>query len=322
MQTLLRSPLSVRAAGALPYALALALAGLLGCHDTASHADRDAAAAPVVLRLVSYNVAGLPEGISSSHPSVNSALISPLLNAYSLALLQEDFSYHADIISMTKHAYSAPVDRTQQGLGDGLSFLSDYPFSDFERVPWSDCFGVTDSGSDCLTPKGFSFTRLELAAGISVDVYDVHADAGSAAGDQAARAKNLRQLAAAINLRSAGRAVVVAGDTNARYSKVGDNVGELVDAANLTDVWVEQVNGGARPMPGAAVPCSSTDENDPKCERIDKLFYRNATDGSGVTLQPSDYTVEGASFVDARGAQLSDHLPVAVTFRLTAQAKK
>ena len=29
-----------------------------------------------------YNVAGLPEGLSGSHPEVNSPLISPKLNAY------------------------------------------------------------------------------------------------------------------------------------------------------------------------------------------------------------------------------------------------
>ena len=40
--------------------------------------------------LLTYNVAGLPEGLSSSRPSVNMALISKLLNRYDLALVQED----------------------------------------------------------------------------------------------------------------------------------------------------------------------------------------------------------------------------------------
>ena len=274
----------------------------------------DAATLVRSLRMVTYNVAGLPEPLSSSHPSVNSALISPLLNDFALALLQEDFGYHAQIISQTHQPYVSPVDTMAQSLGDGLSFLSDYPFSGYEHVQWHDCNGVTDSGSDCLTPKGFSFARFQISPQISLDVYDLHADAGSAAGDLAARANNLRQLASEINARSAGRAVIVAGDTNARYSVVGDNLPELVDMAGLRDVWVDQLRGGVRPTPGVPVSCSSIDLNDPQCERLDKVFYRNGQDG--VTLLPVAYSVEGARFVDASGAQLSDHRPVTVTFDL------
>jgi hypothetical protein len=68
----------------------------------------DAASAGVSLRLLSYNVAGLPEGISSSHPEHNSPLISPLLNDYDIALLQEDFSYHAQIVSASQHPHVSP----------------------------------------------------------------------------------------------------------------------------------------------------------------------------------------------------------------------
>ena len=282
--------------------------------DAGARFGLDAATLVRKLRMVTYNVAGLPEPLSSSHPSVNDALISPLLDDFALALLQEDFGYHAQIISQTHQPYVSPVNPAAQSLGDGLSFLSDYPFSAYEHIPWNDCFGVTDSGSDCLTPKGFTFARFQIGPQISLDVYDLHADAGSAAGDLAARANNLRQLASAINLRSAGRAVIVAGDTNARYSVVGDNIPELVDMAGLRDVWVEQLRGGVRPTPGVPVTCSPTDFNDPQCERLDKVFYRNSPDG--VTLLPSAYSVEGARFVDASGEQLSDHRPVTVTFDL------
>jgi endonuclease/exonuclease/phosphatase family metal-dependent hydrolase len=169
---------------------------------------------------------------------------------------------------------------------------------------------VLDSGSDCLTPKGFVFARFQLGEA-SVDVYDMHCDAGSAAGDLAARSNNLRQLAAAIATRSLGRAVIVAGDSNARYSRVGDALPELVDMASLSDAWVVLHNNGQRPASGSPVVCSPDDPNDPACERIDKIFYRS---GGGVTLVPREYTVEGAKFVDETGAQLSDHRPVSVVF--------
>ncbi|KAM9875630.1 hypothetical protein BJF96_g3068 [Verticillium dahliae] len=55
---------------------------------------------------------------------------------------------------------------------------------------WDTC--SNDSGSDCLTPKGFTLTRLavsdDAAQGAAlVDVYNFHTDAGTAAGDLTAR---------------------------------------------------------------------------------------------------------------------------------------
>ncbi|KAG7141253.1 hypothetical protein HYQ45_002074 [Verticillium longisporum] len=55
---------------------------------------------------------------------------------------------------------------------------------------WDTC--SNDSGSDCLTPKGFTLTRLAVSddaaqAAAFVDVYNFHTDAGTAAGDLTAR---------------------------------------------------------------------------------------------------------------------------------------
>lgn len=285
-----------------------------GSQDASSRTDGSVSALGTALRVLTYNVAGLPEPLSGSMPSRNSPLISPLLNGYQLALLQEDFAYHAAIVGMAMQPYRSPSDTRGQSLGDGLNFLSDFPFRDLERVKWNLCNGVVDQGSDCLTPKGFSFARLDVD-GLGVDIYDLHADAGSTSADQSARADNLRQLAEAIRTRSEGRAVIVAGDTNARYTRAGDNLPELVDGAGLTDVWVELQRAGARPAQGALVTCSELDLDDPQCERIDKILYRS---GGATTLRPSEYRVEGAKFVDSAGAQLSDHRPVSVLFTLEA----
>ncbi|MET0283590.1 MAG: endonuclease/exonuclease/phosphatase family protein [Polyangiales bacterium] len=255
------------------------------------------------LRVLSYNVAGLPEGISSSMPSRNSTLISPLLNDYGLALLQEDFTYHAQIVSMARHPHQSPSDTRGQSLGDGLNFLSDFPYTDLTRVKWSKCNGLFDQGSDCLTPKGYTFARFEID-GMSVDVYNWHADAGSTAADQSARADNLRQLAAAIRERSPGRAVIVAGDTNSRYTRAGDVLPELLAGAGLSDVG-----------PQGSTPACNAELNpdDANCERIDKILYRS---GDSLELRPFEYRVEGAKFSDPDGMQLSDHRPVSVSFEL------
>ena len=60
---------------------------------------------------LTYNVAGLPEGISGSNPETNMQMISPLLNAYDLVLIQEDFSLPPRI----GFSAGAPAPKPQHG---------------------------------------------------------------------------------------------------------------------------------------------------------------------------------------------------------------
>lgn len=50
-----------------------------------------------VLDVLTYNVAGLPEGLSSGTPATNTALLAPKLAPYGLVNVQEDFNYHATL---------------------------------------------------------------------------------------------------------------------------------------------------------------------------------------------------------------------------------
>ena len=59
----------------------------------------------VTVSVLSYNVAGLPAGISSSEPDVNTPIISPLLNDYDIVLVQEDFIYHRDLARDAEHTF-------------------------------------------------------------------------------------------------------------------------------------------------------------------------------------------------------------------------
>ena len=52
--------------------------------------------------ILSYNVGGLPEPISSSKPSKYTKLISPKLNDYDVVNCQEDFAYNNDLVSQLK----------------------------------------------------------------------------------------------------------------------------------------------------------------------------------------------------------------------------
>lgn len=259
--------------------------------------------------VLTYNVAGLPEPLSSGDPAVNTPLISPRLAPYDIVNVQEDFNYHAALYAGDNHAHRTP---TTGGVpfGSGLNTLSHRPYSDLERTKWSSC-----NGTDCLTPKGFSYKRVELAAGVYVDVYNLHPNAGTENADLAARRSNITQLSRFIAANSAGNAVIVMGDTNTRYTRADDNIRELTGTNGLTDAWVQLERGGQAPAAGApALVCDPAALAD-SCEVVDKILYRG---NRQITLTARDYRNDNAAFVDAQGKPLSDHYPIAARFDWTA----
>jgi endonuclease/exonuclease/phosphatase family metal-dependent hydrolase len=255
--------------------------------------------------VLTYNVAGLPEPLSGSEPAVNTTQIGERVNAYDVVNVQEDFNYHADLYSTDRHPYRTP---TSGGVpfGSGLNTMSNYPLTDLERVTWNAC-----NGTDCLTPKGFTLARLRLAEGAYLDLYNVHANAGSTDADLAARRANITQLAAYVAARSAGNAVIVMGDTNTRYTRAGDNIRDLGAPLGLTDAWVQLMRGGTPPASGApAIACDDTNIT-AACEVVDKILYRGSR---LVSLTATSYTNDNAAFRRADGAMLSDHYPIATRF--------
>jgi hypothetical protein len=275
-------------------------------------AGERAPAVTVTVEALTYNVAGIIV-FSESNPFVNTKLISPLLNDFDLACVQEDFHFHLDLVSESTHPFRSEKD-WRWFSGDGLNTLSRSPFSDFVRATWSTCHGWFDGGWDCWGLKGFTFARHELAPGLPVDVYDLHADAGNGPEDEAARAVQREDLDAWIFLESFGRAVIVLGDFNARYTEEAGSVAALRANHGLRDAWIELERGGVTPAvgdPQIDAGCS-TDPGGPDCERVDKVLYRS---GGGVVLTPLAYDVP-SHFVDALGDPLSDHEPVHVTFEV------
>jgi len=280
-------------------------------------------AAAGTFSVLTYNVAGLPEGLSGSHPATNHPQVSPLLNPYDLVGVQEDFAYHELLVADLTHPYQSIKDTNpgpwgeQLGFafGDGLNSFSRLAFGDFTRVTWNECFGLVSNASDCLTPKGFSFQRHELAPGVFFDVYNWHADAGNDEEDRAARRSNTRQLYDFIAANSAGNAVLVFGDTNSRYTRDGDVLPEMLAAVGLTDVWVELERGGVLPTIGSSLSAGcAVDPSAGDCERVDKIMYRSS---ATLALEAIDHEVPAALFTDGAGEPLSDHDPVYALFRYT-----
>jgi len=242
------------------------------------------------LSLLTYNVAGLPQLVSQSEPEVNVALISPLLNHYDIALVQEDFSYHSRLISHAEHPYrSEPMNHSLALIPDGLNWFSRFAFSWIHRVRWAQCNGYLGAASDCLADKGFSFGEVTLAPGVTVDVYDLHAEAGSSLLDIDARRDNFEQLADYLRARSRDHAIIVAGDTNLR-------TGVPADAETL-DRFLS--------VTGLSDACRSFGCGEEKLDRVLFASSRN------VRLDVLGWW-QDRRFVDADGEPLSDHPAIVV----------
>ncbi|GAA4957599.1 jacalin-like lectin [Actinoplanes utahensis] len=261
--------------------------------------------------VLTYNVAGLPEIISSAETDRKTAhtAIGQRLGPFDVVHVQEDFNYHAYLYAAdTTHAHRTPTSGGA-GIGSGLNTVSRLPYDtdDFERGDWDSC--QFDSG-DCLTPKGFTFARHRVADGVYVDFYNLHTNAGTSTGDQESRADNLSQLSEFIATHSAGNAVIVMGDTNTRYTRAADTIRQFVADNGLTDAWVKLERGGTPPAAGAdALLCDPAALTD-ACEVVDKILYRSSR---AVTLNATGYANEEASFT-----KLSDHYPISASFTWTA----
>jgi len=242
--------------------------------------------------LLTYNVAGLPEGISQSHPKLNHPQISPRLNEFDIVLVQEDFNYHLCLTSETGHPYESQPALNSGSLGDGLNRLSYGAFHDFVRFAWEDCNGLFSEASDCLTPKGFSVASHELTEGANIDIYNLHMDAGSSDGDIAARESQTDQLIGGILLRSEGKAVIAAGDWNLNGSREEDMI--LLDRI-LTEC-------------GLMDSCRTLSCGE---ERIDRVLFRS---NDTLLITPQAYNIEVDTFADDNGEPLSDHDAVSVLF--------
>ncbi len=280
---------------------------------------------PGSFSVLTYNVAGLPQGISGGNPEKHHPLISPLLNAYDVVLTQEDFdwwvpvaglldfaNYHTRLRASAEHPYRSDrhpgpaavgIDPSSRGLlvGDGIGLMSKYPLAGERHHAWTGCFGgaLPDGGAaDCLAMKGVRMMTMTLGDGREVDVYSLHAEAGGTARDQWLQERDFEELADFIAERGPDRAVVLGGDTNLHTSDHpdGSNGADTViwdlflEATGLTDVCTQ-------------LSCEETGS-------IDKFAYRSS---STVSLDATSIDFPRERF-SVDGEDLSDHPPVVATF--------
>ncbi len=257
------------------------------------------------LSLLCYNVAGLPEGLSSSSPELYTPFISPLLNEFNIVHVQEDFCYHDDLAAQNEHPHTS-VPTPCVPFGDGLNTFSDFPImNNFDRVAWSDC-----TGADCLTPKGFSFSQIEVEEGHVIDFYNIHCNAGGDDASIEARRGNLSQFINYMTDKSPENAIIIMGDFNCRYTREGDEIRRFLDLG-FSDPWIDLIREGDIPELGSdrLGDCSPVNTG-PNCEGVDKVFYRS---NSNITLSATSYHYGDDDRYYYEGdltRPLSDHSPI------------
>jgi len=73
----------------------------------------------------------------------------------------------------------------------------------------------------------------------------------TSSGDETAREAEWNQLTSWIQANPTGDAVIVAGDTNSRYTRTADDLAGFVANNGLTDAWVQLELGGTAPAAGS-----------------------------------------------------------------------
>ena len=254
--------------------------------------------------ILSYNVGGLPEPISSSKPSKYTKLISPKLNDYDVVNCQEDFAYNDDLVSKLELPYRTEFSGNVP-IGNGLMTFSRFPLYMSTKEKWKDTHGIIIDGADQMIPKGFTYSSLEIQPGYFIDIYNLHTDADCDEESMRCRRSNMAQLAEYINKVSAGKAVIVFGDTNSRYTRVGDDFYELLLVpCQLKDAWIQNIMDGEIPPKGES---RMVDDLGQLGEVVDKIWFRS---GKNVEINASTFKVLFTEFMDDEGHQLSDHYPI------------
>lgn len=253
------------------------------------------------LDVLTYNVHGLPSGITGDDTPGRMAQIAPLLDRYPLIGLQEDWdadnaaTLAAGLERRTELWFGEPLE--DRFYGAGLAFFAEQAVETYSTTYYETCNGTLDGASDCLASKGFQTVRLQMGPGATLDVYNTHMEAGNSAEDDSSRAAQLDLLLAEIDSFSAGHAVLFMGDTNLGADDPEDVplIAALMEGGGFTDAC----DAVACPEPG----------------RIDKLLVR---DGEDLSLTVESWAV-AEEFVDAEGQPLSDH--EGITARLSWSAR-
>ena len=175
------------------------------------------------LRILVYNTHGLPEIFISDNPKMRFPVIGKKTQDFSIALLQEDYSHHEELLSgLAKESLAI-----RGGLGgrlicpfctgSGLTSVFNLPKNwtvEVENETYETCSGWLRGANDCFAYKGFQIIKITLPSNKRFFVVNTHMDAGKRNSDRASRERQLEQIISTIKQRTTTEALIVAGDLN------------------------------------------------------------------------------------------------------------
>lgn len=202
-----------RASWAWLVAAVLAWAGSVGAQS---------APTPLVLDVLTFNAALLPEVAANTRQAERAARMAPHLVGYDVLVLQELFvnRWREALLEDLADAYPHRGDLVGADGARGLPWRQDGGVVILSRWPVerraTHLFGGTCSGTDCLADKGVAYVALRVGER-RVHVFGTHAQSEYGANDEAVRAAQFAQMRAFVDAQGipADEPVLLVGDFNA-----------------------------------------------------------------------------------------------------------
>ena len=170
---------------------------------------------PDTLRIFSANVQDLPHNLADKqrkqgpYPATRFDCLGYLASQFDVAMLQEDFTRRKKLRPATlPHVWNPDRGKTPLKKNSGISILSKHEITRIDMQRYNACHGGLghavalrvgkafgaqmksfDSKADCLSSKSFKIARIQ-----GITFINSHLDAGTTAGDIAARGKQFAQL--------------------------------------------------------------------------------------------------------------------------------
>lgn len=275
-----------------------------------------------------YNVAGLPTidfltGGEDKDVMQNQIDIGRYVEekGYDIFATQEDFGYHDNLVAQLTSYQYATQHHGGVPSGDGTNvFTKTYKMYNEKHIPWNTLAGLVEGGADEFSQKGITYVCIEIADGVLVDFYDIHADAYGDEDSQAARLDNFTQLKELIDSRTVDRPVIVTGDFNV-YLLGGYDCGLkdlLIDECGLKDSWVELYNNGNytdasyyKSTVGGTLP-----DKWGNWDSVERFLYK---DGGGIHIDCTSFKY--VDVMNRYNKSASDHNAAEAMFSYTVTAE-
>jgi hypothetical protein len=286
--------------------------------------DTESSGTGTEISVLTYNVHGLFALAAKDDPRNRMPTIGWLANRFEVAMFQEDFEYHdvirdqmPDAVGVRGNGMGRDSRRVLAKLlispvsifiphfsppyGAGISIFVRESFAiadDVDREPFGLCRGWFGATADCWALKGYQRVGIRTSTGAEVDLYNTHLESGSSDHAARIREQQLEILARAIEARPKTRAVIVGGDFNIGFNRVGDR-NALIEFRRRLEL---QDSGAA--------------SEQPHWRERDYIFYRS---GTAVALRV-EQAGESLEFGEGDRA-LSDHPAIYARFRVTRKVK-